>query len=412
MMRRLEYIIWSRMTDLMQSAGILLLSALMAVAVVSCGGSDDVTTPDTLEPFPPQPNTDRPIVFTGRLSESENENFARTRAGETSVPLEEFPDAEHGHKTFHAWAYKNTPVYTPDVVMKDYSVNWTSGSAGTTTTNSNGWEYVDQGSGSAVQDIKYWDFSATDYRFFGYAGSGVSASYSPSEAAPTSVSLTISGIDATAYSSEATPSSTIPLYSKLWYKPRSDIAASVQPVTLEFIPPVARVRFMFTFVEGLSFGREFLYNVKFHPTATSRNVARKGSVTITYPLTGSDIQESWTSSNTGYYDNADLAIDYYESSVTSQRPELDTPQHWYHVLPQKGSGPDGQGSYTLSVSVGGSGDPKTCEVPAGYMTWAPGYDYTYIFKITEGGGVSLDNVQVGINSWVVKQAVERPVYNW
>lgn len=398
----------------MQSAGILLLSALMAVAVVSCGGSDDVTTPDTLEPFPPQPNTDRPIVFTGRLSESENENFARTRAGETSVPLEEFPDAEHGHKTFHAWAYKNTPVYTPDVVMKDYSVNWTSGSAGTTTTNSNGWEYVDQGSGSAVQDIKYWDFSATDYRFFGYTGSGVSASYSPSEAAPTSVSLTISGIDATAYSSEATPSSTIPLYSKLWYKPRSDIAASVQPVTLEFIPPVARVRFMFTFVEGLSFGREFLYNVKFHPTATGRNVAKKGSVTITYPLTGSDTQESWTSENSDYYGNADLAIDYYEASsiLASQRPDLDTPQHWYYVLPQKGSGTDGQGSYTLSVSVGGSGDPKTCEVPAGYMTWASGYDYTYIFKITEGGGVSLDNVQVGINSWVVKQAVEHPVYNW
>ena len=398
----------------MRAAGVLLLLALMAVAVVSCGGSDDVTTPDTPEPFPPQPNTDRPIIFTCRLSESENENFARTRAGETSVPLEEFPDAEHGHKTFHAWAYKNTPVYAPDIVMKDYTVNWTSGSAGSTTSNSSGWEYVNQGSGTSVQDIKYWDFSADDYRFFGYTGSGVSASYSPSEAAPTSVSLTTGDIDATAYSSEATPSSTIPLYSKLWYKTGSAIAASIQPVTLEFIPPVARVRFMFTFVEGLSFGREFLYNVKFHPTATTRNVAKKGSVTITYPLTGSDIQESWTSSNTDYYGNADLAIDYYEASeiLASQRPELDTPQHWYYVLPQKGSGTGGQGSYTLSVSVGGSGDPKTCEVPAGYMTWAPGYDYTYIFKITEGGGVSLDNVQVGINSWVVKQAVEHPVHNW
>lgn len=391
-----------KMAGLLRPASILLLSALTALAMVSCGGSDDDATP---EPPLPQPKADTPIVFSGSLSEDKSESHARTRA--TIAPLSDT------HQTFYVWGYKNLNATTTENVMQSYTVNYVSGSAGTTTSNSSGWEYVNQQpSGGTEQSIKYWDFTADDYRFFGYTGSGVSASYSPSEAAPTSVSLTISGIDATAYSSEATPSSTIPLYSKLWYKPRSDIAASVQPVTLEFIPPVARVRFMFTFVEGLSFGREFLYNVKFHPTATSRNVARKGSVTITYPLTGSDIQESWTSSNTGYYDNADLAIDYYESSVTSQRPELDTPQHWYHVLPQKGSGPDGQGSYTLSVSVGGSGDPKTCEVPAGYMTWAPGYDYTYIFKITEGGGVSLDNVQVGINSWVVKQAVERPVYNW
>jgi hypothetical protein len=400
------------MTDLMQSAGILLLSALMAVAVVSCGGSDDVTTPDTLEPFPPQSNTDRPIVFTGRLSESENENFARTRAGETSVPLGEFPDAEHGHKTFHAWAYKNTPVYTHDVVMKDYSVNWTSGSAGTTTTNSNGWEYVDQGSGSAVQDIKYWDFSATDYRFFAYTGSlGTSGgvSYSPASA-PTSVTLSCSYPDAGAAVTSETP-----LYSKLWYKTGSDIATSVKPVTLEFLRPIARVRFMFTFAEGLSYGRESLLDIKFSRT-DGNNVAKGGTVTITYPLTDSVTEESWTSTYGDPYDNNELAIDYYERPVPSVTPVNtlpttypNTPQKWYYVLPRKG--PGDQGSFTLSVVVVG-GDPKTCVVPAEFMTWAPGHDYTYIFKITVGGGVSLDLVQVGINSWDVKAAVEHPVYNW
>ena len=400
-MRR-EKEINERMTsDLMRSVGILLLSAATVLTVVSCGG-DDAVSPDPSQP--------KPIAFSGSLSDSKSESETRATS---PTALQEYPDAEHGHTTFYAWAYKNPSSGSTETVMKNFTVNWQDGSAGTTTTNSRGWEYVNQQPANGTeQSIKYWDFTASDYRFFGYTGSGVSASYSPSEAAPTSVSLTISGIDATAYSAEATPSSTIPLYSKLWYKTGSAIAASIQPVTLEFIPPVARVRFMFNFVEGLSFGREFLYNIKFHPTATDRNVAKKGSVTITYPLTGSDIQESWTSSNTDYYGNADLAIDYYEASeiLASQRPELDTPQHWYYVLPQKGT--DGQGSYTLSVSVGGSGDPKTCEVPAGYMTWAPGYDYTYIFKITEGGGVSLDNVQVGINSWNVKQAVEHPVYNW
>ena len=83
------------------------------------------------------------------------------------------------------------------------------------------------------------------------------------------------------------------------------------------------------------------------------------------------------------------------------------------MLPRKGpgTGDQYQGSFTLSVVVVG-GDAKTCVVPAEFMTWAPGHDYTYIFKITSGGGVSLDYVQVGINSWNVKAAVEHPVYNW
>ena len=392
------------LTGLMRPVGILLMSAATVLNVVSCGDSDDTVTPDPSQP--------KPIAFSGSLSGSESESNTRATS---PAALQEYPDAEHGHTTFYVWSYKNPTASTYETVMKDYTVNWQDGSAGTTTTNSRGWEYVNQQPANGTeQSIKYWDFTATSYRFFGYTGSNVSASYLPA-AAPTSVSLTISGIDATAYSAEATPSSTIPLYSKLWYKTGSAIAANIQPVTLEFIPPVARVRFMFNFVEGLSYGRDFLYNIKFHPTASGRNVAKAGSVTITYPLTGSDeTQESWTSNNSGYYDNDDLAIDYYEASeiLAQQRPDLDKPQHWYYVLPQEGAGTNGQGSYTLSVSVGGSGDPKTCEVPANYMTWVPGYDYTYIFKITEGGGVSLDNVQVGINSWNVKQAVEHPVYNW
>ena len=70
-----------------------------------------------------------------------------------------------------------------------------------------------------------------------------------------------------------------------------------------------------------------------------------------------------------------------------------------------------QGTYTLSVVVVG-GDPKTAVVPAEYMTWTPGYQYTYIFKITETGGVTLDDIQVAINDWHLKESVEHPVYNW
>ena len=42
---------------------------------------------------------------------------------------------------------------------------------------------------------------------------------------------------------------------------------------------------------------------------------------------------------------------------------------------------DLSGKPEVTVSV--NGDPKTTTVPAQYMTWLPGYLYTYIFKISK-----------------------------
>ena len=409
----MKYTTGSRVAGLMRSAAFLLLAVLTVMAVGACGGSED--TPDMPEPpVPPEPlepKTEFPIAFSGSLSEGKSETATRA---ESPVPLQEYPDAEHGHTTFHTWSYKNTSTGTTEVVMKDYIVKWKAGSAGSTTTNSRNWEYVNQQTSGTEQSIKYWDFTADDYRFFGYTGTGVTATYLPNASAPTTVTLNCTYADAGAEVSASTP-----LYSKLWRKTGAIIASNVQPVTLQFLQPIARVRFMFTFVEGLSYGRDKLYNIKFKPTDDD-NVAKGGTVAITYPLTGVVTEESWTSSCSAFYDNNDFAIDYYETPVPSVSPlnalpttYPNTPQKWYYVLPRKGpgTGDQYQGSFTLSVVVVG-GDPKTCVVPAEFMTWAPGHDYTYIFKITTGGGVSLDNVQVGINSWNVKQAVEHPVYNW
>lgn len=40
-----------------------------------------------------------------------------------------------------------------------------------------------------------------------------------------------------------------------------------------------------------------------------------------------------------------------------------------------------QSSYTLSLTY--NGESRTTVVPAEYMTWMPGYEYTYVFKFTE-----------------------------
>jgi hypothetical protein len=74
------------------------------------------------------------------------------------------------------------------------------------------------------------------------------------------------------------------------------------------------------------------------------------------------------------------------------------------VLPR-----DTQGSYTLSVRV--NGIARTAVVPAEYMQWLPGYSYTYIFKITEEGGVEIGWVEYAVVPWI-EMEVSKSVYNW
>ena len=68
-----------------------------------------------------------------------------------------------------------------------------------------------------------------------------------------------------------------------------------------------------------------------------------------------------------------------------------------------------QGTYTLSVKV--NNEPRNVVVPAQYMNWQPGYEYTYIFKVTDAGGVEIDAVQSAFAPWSYHEK-DYPVYNW
>lgn len=399
-MRRERPFVDGLLTGLKRSAGILLLLALTALVVVSCGGSDD--TPDTPNPpTPPQPKADIPIAFAGSLAEGKSENHARTRAETQALSVT--------HPTFRAWAYKNT-ASTTETVMKDYTVNYVSGSAGTTVSNSRGWEYVNQQpSGGVEQSIKYWDVTASAYRFFGYAGSDVTASYP--DAASVSLSFPVSVTSNPQQDPVTLPmTSATPLYSKLWY--RANVALSAQkdqPVQLEFLQPYVKVRFLFRQSESSDMVFT-LENKSFKPTDATKTIATAGTFAVTYPLSGSSTEESWSvtpvtpgTEGTDYL--TAFTQDYYEAAEGETDPDILAGQKmWYVVLPAAN-----QGTYTLSVMV--NSDPRTVVVPAQYMNWEPGYEYTYIFKITDPGGVELDGVYVGFSPWTEYEG-NREIYNW
>ncbi len=335
---------------------------------VACGSASDE---DGVLPSSPQPGQETPIAFSSSLPDE----GAVTRA----------EGLENLYTQFLVWAYKDGASGGKQTVMDGYTVNWVENTAYATTSNTHDWEYVNQ---AADQTIKYWDWGAAAYRFFGYTGNKNDVVVSGNSA-----TFTIGDID-------ATDPSAVPYYSHLWYAtPADDLFG--KPVTLEFLQPIARVRIIFTFVSELmdsDFGRGDLSEVSFRPTDSEKSIANKGRVIISYPLAGTETKESWESEPSDFFYK--IENDSYEDESSGW---ID---NWYNVLPR-----ESQGTYTLSVVVGG-GESKTCEVPAEYMTWTPGYQYTYIFKIMDTGGITLDNIQVGINDWHMVEQITHPVYNW
>lgn len=394
-MKRMEHTIGSRMTGLMRLARIPLLTALTALAVVSCGGSDDAPdTPTPNPPIPPQSKVETPIAFSGSLSEGGSESHARTRA--TTTPL------SATHQTFYAWAYKNPSSGSTETVMKNFTVNWQDGSEGSTTTNSRGWEYVNQqASGGTEQSVKYWDFDVTDYRFFGYAGTGFTADDTHTTGLDPYVTL-VCTVDA---DDELVMTSSSPLYSKLWYKTGSAVAASILPVTLEFMRPIARVRFMYKASDESAVF--MLDDQHFKPTDPEKVIVTAGTFTVTYPLSGDepdDTKESWSvTGGTSSLPNG-FEQDYYEDDNDPDTPADPNAGKWYAVLPANSQGP-----YTLSVKV--NTVERSVVVPAEFMKWQPGYQYTYIFKISDDGILALEGVLSGFAPWNTTEATHS-VFNW
>ena len=370
------------MTTLLSMA-LLLTMACFA----SCSKDDDVVSPDQ-----PVTTEEKPISFSGSMLEEQ----AVTRAS----GLEEI------QTSFTVYGYKNDAFdsnsgsYTSyQTVFPGFTVNWIDNSAYTTTSNTSDWEYVGI---TSEQTIKYWDFGANAYRFFGYAlgkaTSDPATSIVPVTVNDSSNPVTLSAtVDA---SSKATIDAA-PYFTRLWFSTGNGTVFPNklfgQPVILEFLKPLARVRVMFTFAEGVQIQHSSLTDIRFKPTDTTKQIPQKGTVTATYPLIGTETSETISAVSTEYL--AAITQDYWEGTAND-------PAHltWYTVLPAT------QGSYTMSVNV--EGEAKTAIVPDGFMNWKASYEYTYIFKILEGGGIVFDEVQVGIKNWEEAGTDNHPVYNW
>lgn len=156
----------------------ILTIPFLALCLFSCAGSGQEE-----QDVPTQPEEPKGVSISFGGNSGTWQDAPTTRANkETGL--------ETISKTFKVWGYKTTGGnYTSGFdqsqnVMNGYTVNWTQQTANTTSSNTADWEYV----GIANQTIKYWDYSATSYRFFAYSiPTAAGNSSDPSFQEPTSI---------------------------------------------------------------------------------------------------------------------------------------------------------------------------------------------------------------------------------
>ena len=375
---------------------IFIISAL-AICLLSCSSpeQDDLLIPEPLKGS---------ISFGGNSGTWQD--APTTRAEETGL--------ETISKSFKVWGYKTIEGNKTagfdhsQKVMDGYLVNWTKQTANTTSSNTADWEYVgirnDQQNADqtiAVQTIKYWDYSATSYRFFAYsiptstAAENIKApSFSGPSTTEGSTNLHASFSIPFKYDKDATNVST-PYISELWISDNQNFGNRKygECVKLTFAPIIAKVRFKFKYQEG---SKVSIKNISFQnknntPSPTS------GNIVITYPITGTDTQASciWKTDTETETETINFTIPYEDENDSNH--QTDTRKKWYFVPPLGDSETTQQSAYVITAEI--NGKKATATVPAEFMQWKAGYQYTYIFNITEAGtAIAFTNMQV--EKWV------------
>lgn len=348
----------------------------MALCLLSCSssGQDD--------PFIPEPQQVG-ISFGGNSGSWQD---ASSRAGEGETGLESL------FTSFKVWGYKTknengSTNSSTQKVMNGYRVDWN--------TSSNDWEYIGTYNASLNlhQTIKYWDYSALQYHFWAYAPATASGVIARENTNTNSLSITIPY----EFNSNATLTST-PYISNLCIPKIGD------QVKLTFVPLIAKVRFKFKYndkqiasIKEISFRDE-----RWKPTGkgttfqwsgeSDKRTPVAGNIIATYPLSGTstDVTKTWKTTNQGILE---LTIPYEEEN--DENHQTDIRQKWY-FMPPMDIAKYQQGNYILSAKI--EGNQVSATVGSEYMQWKAGFQYTYIFKVSETTS-SITFAEVEVEQW-------------
>lgn len=378
----------------------------MALCLLSCShsGQDDPFIPDSSESG---------IAFggnSGNWQEAGSRAWAQTgsRTGEGETGLETL------FSSFRVWGFKTksdalrdggngTDGHQEDgngtaaiqKVMEGYLVDWNA--------TDKTWEYIGKQNKflNTTQTIKYWDYSASSYRFMAYAYNDETKEVTAST--DTHLSKTTFSIPY-AFSKDAT-STTTPYISELWVSNNQSTGQNKygEQVKLTFAPLIAKVRFKFKYADGqkpeiteISFKDSRWQKDatgKLQWTANDTKTPIEGTIVISYPLseTNTTVSKTWEKNIVG---PLELTIPYEEENDPIH--QTSTYQKWYYMPPMD-IAKYKQGSYTITAKV--NGNPVSATVGNEYTKWEAGCQYTYTFKISETN-TSISFAEVQVEKWV------------
>lgn len=338
-----------------------MLGLLAVAALASCSGEEDLRQEEMFVP----------INFASETAETEAVTRANTNLG----------------RNFVVYGYKKIND-TEQLVFNGYTVTYSANSAGTSTSNSHNYEYVHDN-----QTIKYWDFGASEYNFWGATGGTFTNQ---------GTTLTIDGLALTT----TEPDVTEKMFSSLYH--RSPVTTDV--VQLKFKRPYAKVCVMLYTSEELTGSDQIqLTGISFGGGANS--IATAGKIVVNYGKTGTE-KETVTMTATAYGDNltfgnATLDKDHGTASNNAVLAVPTSGTDWYYAIPLSTAA--SAQAFTMQVSI--DGDAKTATVPAAYMHWNPNTVYTYIFKITEAGK-KIEFYDVLVDPWKYGGSQDETWKNW
>lgn len=324
---------------------------------------------------------------------------------------------------------ENNPTET--IVFDNYQVNWKENSAGTTTDNTNDWEYVGvdptglhAGDNEIKkQSIKFWDYSQPHYDFIAYSVGNNKLATSGNAVDGTIVGTPIktpkeNSEKASSYLSYSLKGNSIKDLQQCYYTDVTpvDKADYQKPVKFTFKNLTAKVRVAFyetvpgytvsdiEFYDNGTAPREDLTDKKEAVLYTTggTKLSTNGTINVTYPKVGSAnikdaaFNRAFVSVVTGTEDETTTlklgAVNYNNNVLNTTAKEANMAgnednRYFYPVLPAEGHALTLRLNYTLTSTDGSNEKIKvygaTAVVPASYTAWQPNYAYTYIFKISD-----------------------------
>lgn len=316
-------------------------------------------------------------------------------------------DAAKLNNKFIVYGWKTIGT-TESNVFKFYSVTY-NGNVGSTTTNTNGWDYVDNisepTSGTGVkQAIKYWDYSASQYDFIAWSCTGGTSLKELK-------TLTDAEREGSLYKEKAlyfepaTASDAAGIYiadqntvEKTSYKNAvsftfRNMAAKVRLGIYETVPgySVKDVKFYTTSSNVATDGKAYLFSA-------AAEFGSSANVTVKFRTDNKAVVSSDITSKVAYADfgtfTAEGDAEYKEDGSVYLGRTSNTASYgsgFQYVYPTTcTSALQLKLDYTL-VAKDGYGEEiqvkgATATVPVQYADWKENFSYTYLFKITDQSG--------------------------